>query len=599
MLNPFSSQCAGVDLDRRSPDVAAINAQAFLDCQRMIQDVRQTRQTQALLLTGPPGSGKTHLLGRVQGWLEEWSAAGETSVFVPIRMVTNARMLWRLFREHLANALLIRRKDGSRCIHQVLKRDFEERAETSRDLSIVLSSLLRGERVLDAAAWLRGEELPQAALDALGLMAPRDDEQQEEGSRRIVKQLCQMIAPAPVVLCLDQLESIQSTGSDKESFRSFGETVSELHDLANNLAIISCLQSGLLNAFLDGVGGGQNRDRIQERKSALQPLTLDQATILAAARLDADDELRRERAGCTNALWPLDANAFRARFPSEGYLVARKAIALCSDLFEQWRGSRDTGPATDQEFLEQHLEERLKPVSEDESERVLRTGLLTLFRLRGLAVDASSSRGAAAIDGVVEAGRRVAISVCNQRPQGRGLTNRLRGLEAAWPAGVPELAIFRDARRGIGPGAVKAREALANLESRGARFVQVEHEALAALKALNELLADAKSGDLAFRGDIVGLTTVENWLATHLPSSLQSLLDSFIEHSNQPAWLPALTELVNEARIVRLEDASDRLGLHPEEVEDFVQLHPSLFGFAGGGIRVLYRAAEPPVPSPA
>lgn len=599
MINPFLSQTAGIDLDRRSPDVDAINAQAFLNCQRMIQDVWRAGYTQALLLTGEPGSGKTHLLGRVQSWLEKQAAAGEASVFISIRMVTTSQMLWRLFREHLANALLKRRMDGTRCIYKVLKQDVEERAEISRDLRIALGCLLRGQHVLDAGAWLRGDELPQAALEELRLTPAKDDEQQEDASRRIVEQLCRTIAPTPMIWCFDQLEAIQRNSSDEESFRSFGRTVSALYDSAPNLAIISCLQSGLLNAFSNGIGGEQNLDRIQARKSRLQPLTFEQAVGLAVARLDSDEDLQRERASHSERLWPLNESDLRRSFPAQGLLVARKVIALCSELFDQWQGKADTGPVTEQEFLEQRMQERLKPVSEDESEMVLRTGLLTLFRVHGLSTEQSSAMGTAAIEGIVEAGRRVAIAVCNPRPQGRGLTNRLRSLETGWPADVPELAIFRDARRGIGPGAKKANEALANLQSRGARLVQVEPEALAALKALNELLADAKSGDLAFRGDSVGVSAVEKWLATHLPSGLESLLEGFKEQRAQPAWLPALTELVSEARIVRLDEAAGQLGARPEEVEDFVRLHPSLFGFAGGGVRILYRAAASPVQSPA
>lgn len=597
MFNPFLNQCAGIDLDESSPDAPGINAQAFEDCLRLIEDVRHGHRSQALLLTGEAGSGKTHLLGRLQRSLDVRAGQGELSVFVPIRMVTSARMLWRLIREHLAKAVLRSIRDKRRLRLEVLRESAGEMPEISRDLRIVLGCLLRGERSMDAGAWLKGQELPSAALEALGLAATAEDEQQDATSRRVVMEICNAIAPVPVVFCFDQIESIQGYSGDKDSFRYFGAEISDLHDSTRNVAILTCLQIGLINDFTDGIGGGRGdsyiEDRLSRRRSALYPLTPEQSIELIRARLDADEDLRRERARHAERLWPIDENMLRDTFPSQGRLVARKVIARCSELFDQWRGNA-TKVESPEEFLERSFQDRLRPVPADESEMILRTGLFTLFQLRGLGAERFTARRGSPIEGVVgTSGKQAAVAVCNQRPQGGGLANRLKSVEANWPADASGLVIFRDSRRGIGPGATAAREALRKLEHRGARLVMVEQETLAALQALNELLADAKSGDLALRGDTVSESTVESWLATRLPPDLEALLDGFTDQAG-PGWLPALAELVNEARVMRLEDAARQIDIRPEEVEEFVRLHPSLFGFAGGSARILYRTVHSP-----
>ncbi|MBV9504666.1 MAG: hypothetical protein JO323_06635 [Acidobacteriia bacterium] len=592
MYNPFQSHAAGVDLDRDRADASEIHSEAFGRCREMIVRVRQHRETQALLILGEAGAGKTHLLGRLERWLERSSEQGEASVFVPIRLASGGRMLWRLIRERLAQALLKRIDDGRRLLQIVLPAPAAA-SEIPYDLGVVLKNLFEGVRVRESAAWLQGYDLPQPALDLLALAPPRDDESLEAASERVVINLCNLIAPVPVVFCLDQLESIQTHPGDSTGFPQFGSVISALHDgAAKNVAIISCLKTGLLVGFVEHVGQFA-ADRIAKRQVALHPLNFEQACRLAAARLDSVPELRALRAQQAEPVWPLDRRALKAGFPKDGLLVARAVIFRCFELFERWQGHAAEPEISTDEFLHRTFEERIQATPVEQSEAILRNGLPALFRLRGLSY--APPEAASILEGTLQTERPTAIAISNHDARGTGLSRRLERLASEWPAATPALTVFRDARRGIGPGARRTLERLKTLENRGAKLINVKPEALAALNALNQLLADARSEDLAMRGDPVPLATVEQWLANHLSPSLEDLLEH-IGQAPSSDFTAQLVDLVNKTKIIRLDEAAGTLQRPVEEVEALARSYPALFGFAGGSARVLFRAV-PPVPS--
>ena len=183
--NPFLSSVSASPLDQNPTDVPEINSSAFQKCLELMDEVREQHFTQTLILMGEPGSGKTHLLSRLRATLEKESAAGRESLFIPIRMVTNARMLWRYLRRHLAVALL-----RQRSFSRVIKRSVDEIAEQDRNLGIILGNLLDGTNYADSAAWLRGDELPEDVLKSLRLSPTGDELEVEDASRRLLTMLC-------------------------------------------------------------------------------------------------------------------------------------------------------------------------------------------------------------------------------------------------------------------------------------------------------------------------------------------------------------------------------------------------------------------------
>ncbi|HEX8254037.1 MAG TPA: ATP-binding protein, partial [Thermoanaerobaculia bacterium] len=93
LRNPFLQNRVDTAWDTRSiaSDVPAINDDAFQQVLRTIADVRSSRQSHGLLLSGEPGSGKTHLLNRVRRWIQQ----DEHAWFVYILPITAPDRVYR------------------------------------------------------------------------------------------------------------------------------------------------------------------------------------------------------------------------------------------------------------------------------------------------------------------------------------------------------------------------------------------------------------------------------------------------------------------------------------------------------------------------
>jgi hypothetical protein len=578
--NPFLSAVLGNPLEENPTDVPEINAEAFRKCLRLIDDVREQRITLALLLFGEPGAGKTHLLSRLRATLERESLEeGRESVFIPIRMVTSANMLWRFLRRHLAVALL-----RQRTFARVIRQTRDEIAEQDRNLAVILGNLNEGVHFADSAAWLRGQELPEDVLKTLGVVSASDDEEQEAVSRQFITTVCGLGEPVPFVFCFDQLEALRSYQDDTAGFFKLGQVISDLHDSTRSVALFSCLQTSMLPVLETAVQSA-DRDRMLGKRAALKALDFEQALQLIAARLRTVPELQGQH--------PIKKSDIKDLFEQDGLCVARKVIVRCQEVFEKW--SQQPPPAV--KALPEDLEDKLRklertPRSEDAG-GILRTGLPAMLHLRGMKLIAAE-RPNSALDGVVQGKKPTAIAVANQKA-GWVLIKRLEGVHKDWQAsGAPGLVILRDARNGIGVGAAKTREALQNLEKAGARVVSVKPEALAVLEAISRLLANARSGDLSYRGDSVPATTVEEWLRGSMPRAVDELLDEIGGEREvaRDELASMLMDLLAKAKVISVEDAASQLGRSAEEVEACGRRNASLVGFAGGSKRVLFRVIE-------
>ena len=114
--NPFSQ--AIVDDPWREPlrDVPAIHRQVFQTCCAAVEHVRNSGVIAGVLIQGQAGSGKTHLLSRLQAQLQSQLIDPELGhprqAFISVRLVTNPRRIWRHVRQCLVDDLLRRMPDG-------------------------------------------------------------------------------------------------------------------------------------------------------------------------------------------------------------------------------------------------------------------------------------------------------------------------------------------------------------------------------------------------------------------------------------------------------------------------------------------------------
>jgi hypothetical protein len=161
---------------------------------------------------------------------------------------------------------------------------------------------------------------------------------------------------------------------------------------------------------------------------------------------------------------------------------------------------------------------------------------------------------------------------------------------------LDRLVLLRDSRTPVSPGAKSARQYLEDLEQE-ATVVFPSVEALAALDALRELLSDAKSGDLACRGEAVSPATVEEWLLANLSPGLRDLVDEVLgskeddlERNRANAReIEALSALLAQHPVLTLDEAARALQCPAESVAATVQRHSGHFVLLGQPPQVVFR----------
>src|SRR5208337_4655920 len=108
--NPFTNIATGSPWIDSPTDVTSINNEAF---QLLRNGLRQTRLGSdpiSIIVTGEPGSGKTHLLSRLKRYLET-QTDGEKPWYVYVRCNASAQTLWRHLQSSFAGDLLHSRLD--------------------------------------------------------------------------------------------------------------------------------------------------------------------------------------------------------------------------------------------------------------------------------------------------------------------------------------------------------------------------------------------------------------------------------------------------------------------------------------------------------
>ena len=600
-------------------DVADIHDEAFRACLAGIECASRG-VSDSLLVYGAAGSGKTHLLTRVQRHLVQTQAEAPDQVlrcvFVFVRLQTAPQLLWQHVRRRLANDLMrldqglsqlqrliahqiskstgLRPAAGIAELIRLIERDagaLSSQLATAfsglalpRDVCLVLEHLVFGRSSRDASAWLAGESLPETALEAMGL-GPDSAEDREDSARGVVTALCRLAGETlPMVFCFDQVEALQRSADDREAFFRFGQMAADLHDSDHNVFLITCLQSAVIDLFRSAVRDA-DLERMAKRHAVLDPLNPAQVGRLIVSRLETVKglaSLRQKHA--KEPYYPLTM-ALVAQLSSESPCVPRRVLTACVRCFDELQHGVALPPLGLPEFLDTELFLRHQSgkgsIGPADATRLVLQGVQVLATLRAAKID---DRDPERADLVVEAERRLAFSLRNEA-DGRSLGPKLRALLAHSPRkDGAQLLIVRDPRLTIAKTAVRARADLATLQAQGAVLVQPTLEALAALEALQSILADAKSGDLANDGDVVREGPVLEWLRgmkTNLGlEPIQTLMDSLFGNS---AGAPQSTEeqdmadLLAREHLMDLEQLSQRLGHSATVLLGLARLHSERF----------------------
>ena len=604
--NPFRDNVVQ-DAWQSPVDIAEIHAAAFEACKAGIASASRG-VADSLLIYGAAGSGKTHLLARVQRHLAETARSAPDNVlhcvFSFVRLQTSPQLLWQHLRRRLTSDLM-RREQGltqlQRLVaHQLgivagrsakagllklrvlraedqtaLSRHVQALAtklDLPRNLCVVLEELIFNRNVRDASAWLAGDSLPEKVLEQLGIGSDLDEDH-EDAARHVVTALCRLAGETlPIVFCFDQVESLQRTADDEEALFRFGRMAADLYDADANVFLITCLQSAFLDQFKRAVRAA-DYDRVARRSVVLEPLSASQVASLVRSRLDVVPELvsLRERHG-GEPFYPLTKPLVH-ELSLESPCVPRRVLALAARAFEEAQHGRSAPLPTAAQFLGAELQARQKEsvgaLQPSETQGVLVRGAPLIAHLVGGEVKDGPRDGA---DLVISGERTLAISIRNEA-DGRSLTPRLKSLLSQLPRkDGARLVIVRDPRLPIAKTAVKAREYLTKLEERGVSVLEPTIEALAALDALASILADAKSGDLANEETPLEPGAVLAWLKS-LRSQLdlepvEALMDELFEEaapmSNNDAQ--DLADLLSHEHVISVDMAAQILGQSSDRV---------------------------------
>ncbi len=575
-MNPFLDSIVASPWEATRTDVPAIHGRVFDRCLAGIEHVRQAGRSAALLIHGEAGSGKTHLLSRLRAHLAPQAPTAthrRECLYVWVRLQTSPRMIWRTLRRTLVDdwfrpvggahsqfhRILFHRLAEIRTAEGDLERWYEymldevpeglaelmdkiaSGLDLDRNTAVAFTHIAFGRHLRDLRAWLAGTSLPQAALERMDLaQEDGNDDEREDESRRIVLMLCRLAGNGlPIVLSFDQVEALQTAPGDRDALFAFGQMISTLHDGTTNALLVSCVQSAFATEIRDHVRGA-DYDRLTSFGAlALEPLNPAQAAQLIAARRGAAGEAVPQEGA-----WPLAADDFEELFARDS-VTPRKLLGLCAEGFERWLHPPAEGlPAPDSTvapprapsvaaFLKDTwgscFEQKLAANNAEMTEEIVRHGLPLLVQLTAPPVRLVRDDLLADVSLIFEGPQgRAGLSICTPSNM-NSLAARLKRLKSQFALRrLDRLVLLRDSRIPVSPGAKAVRQHLEDLEGQHALSILPSIEALAALDALRELLSDAKSGDLACRGKALEPDTVEEWLASHLPSTLRDFGDQIL-----------------------------------------------------------------------
>ena len=640
--NPFRKTIVATPWEACIGDVSAINNRLFQQCLQGIRRVQESGRSAGLVIHGPAGAGKTHLLARLRDHLTPRapSATGRPEyLFVWVRLQTSPRMIWRTVRRTLVSdwfrpiagqrsqfeRILFHRLAAKRPAEGDLERWYEymldehpeglreileeicTELDLDRNTSVAFEHIAFRRHQRDLKAWLGGDSLPEAALQRLDLSGDEGtDEEREDQARQVVQMLCRLAGPGlPVVLCFDQVEALQLNPRETDALFAFGQLVSVIHDSTENVLVVSCMQSSF-QAELASQIRGADYDRMTSLGAfTLQLLRPDEARAVIAARLKASDESSPPVAGDRTPEWPLTPAEFDALFDiASGENTPRRLIAACAARFDVLTEGAAVHPLDTflDDWWNRQLADRVAANDPDQTETILRHALPPLFTLLGLAAEPVSAEGLDDIPLIFQqAERRLGLSICTQWHM-NSLAARLRRLKDQWSRRqLQRLVVVRDPRRPLSKTANKARQYLEQLQQQQVSVLHVEPGMLAQLDTLRTLLSDARSGDLAWQGEPVPADALDTWLRRQITPEVRAFAQELLTFAEPSPEAPMdttlielLASLLSEQQVLRLQDAAKSLGHSVDVVVGVVQRHPRQFSLEGEPPVILFRATSPP-----
>jgi hypothetical protein len=377
--SPFADPVVRLDLETAPPpDVPAVHASVRAAIAEAITMVQRERRAQMVLVTGDPGMGKTHQLAhlrrRSEGLyvcvdvppLKDTSPFGHLARYMVQGLAAAGvleRLLWDVLRqvavavradadEHGDDDVVARIDDAlvgsdrfAMAFRSMAQQDPEigpmlyKRGRRLAPLSTlpadfgkVLGRITDREAERAIVDWLRVAELSEEDLVLLGLDHGVDTEAR---AFEVVRALC-LSSQRPVVLCLDQLESISGLIGPQGVARMF-TALMELYQQVPVAIVLMCQTQQWVELRRDVPQAAV--DRIRVMPPMAKP-TADEALAIIASRLDA--VWAPHRATPPYPTWPFPAAAVRAIVEERRPTIRGLLLEIDTHLAEMKRGGMIT-----------------------------------------------------------------------------------------------------------------------------------------------------------------------------------------------------------------------------------------------------------------
>jgi hypothetical protein len=616
MINPFRNRIVADPWQANGADVAEIHSNAFDLCCRALKAVRKEGRTTSILLYGETGSGKTHVLNRIQHYT---LTLPNLHVFGSIRLHASPNRLWRHLRANFIESLAKPGKNGRTQLELMLLRrlyllcqrsaiSFEEITDLietirtdsrlSPNLSQALQHLIHQRHGPDVLAWLKGYSLPETAYSKLQIRPPDETDDPEDLAREMILELCRLAGPTiPVVLSFDQIEALQRYPKDIEGLFRFGQAIRTLHDETSNLLLVTCIQTSFLGELRKAVAF-PDFDAMSCHVLTLGTLRGNQALKVISSRIDTIQDQGFDKSPLFQSL-----AKDMSDFVGEEGRTCRVILSRCADIFDRLSGSAPYPGHSDSEpplstFLQNEMtareENAFSLVGPDEMEDMLSNVLPSLVNILDERCREKVRKHHPDVDMVIACpDAEIGICLCNHQNM-NSLAGKFRRLIQNFPPGQRmRLVLLRHPQLRIRPGAKKVNQYLRWLNDRRVRIVTPSLEALAALDALRSLLSDTRSGDLTHQGKPVHEKTVREWFKSLKASPAKAFMDDVLSESDpippedQEILLP-LRELMGKERVIALAEAARRMHIQIFRLEPFVKNHPREIGYLEGPPAVLF-----------
>lgn len=334
--------------------VDSIHREVLSEIEEFLDLVMIDHCSRSILLTGDPGSGKSHLLGRLKQTLNskaffvyilcDWSDSGniwrhvlrctvDSLIQIPEQQQESQLILWlkslsaftkrnlkkRLFNDSIWELLL---SDRQKFIKH-LKETYKTASIYNPDIFFgVLHDLTNPELYSLACEWLRGDCLSEESMQALKVKYCIET---EDEAKSILANFGRISTETqPIVLCFDNLDTMPKLPDGFLDIQPFFDVNTTIHgkNLKNFLIIISVIT----NTWNRHINRIQPADRAGIHKLIrLKPITVEQAETIWAYLLKPLHQQANPRP--ESSIYPLKRNVLEQNFPS-GKTYPRNVINL-------------------------------------------------------------------------------------------------------------------------------------------------------------------------------------------------------------------------------------------------------------------------------